>query len=65
MTGNHLRPNASDKNPLGSDPRRFCPRACAARLDDASHRAFNNLIALGIEEECQLIVITAMQMVMK
>ncbi len=30
---------------------------CAARLDDASRRAFDNLVALAIEEDCQLIVI--------
>jgi DNA repair protein SbcD/Mre11 len=30
---------------------------CAARLDDASRRAFDNLVALAIEEECRLIVI--------
>ncbi|MGI8568720.1 MAG: metallophosphoesterase family protein [Methylocella sp.] len=30
---------------------------CAARLDDASRRAFDNLIALAIEEDCRLIVI--------
>ncbi|MGH6842557.1 MAG: metallophosphoesterase family protein [Methylocella sp.] len=29
----------------------------AARLDDASRRAFDNLVALAIEEECRLIVI--------
>ncbi len=29
----------------------------AARVDDASRRAFDNLIALAIEEECRLIVI--------
>lgn len=29
----------------------------AARLDDASRRAFDNLIALAIEEECRLVVI--------
>ena len=37
----------------------------ASRLDDASRRAFNNLIALEIEEECRLIVIAGMQMVLK
>jgi exonuclease SbcD len=30
---------------------------CAARLDDASRRAFDNLVALAIEEDCRLIVI--------
>lgn len=30
---------------------------CAARLDDASRWAFDNLVALAIEEECRLIVI--------
>jgi DNA repair protein SbcD/Mre11 len=30
---------------------------CAARLDDASLRAFDNLVALAIEEDCRLIVI--------
>jgi DNA repair exonuclease SbcCD nuclease subunit len=30
---------------------------CAARLDDASRRAFDNLVALAIEEGCRLIVI--------
>ncbi|MGQ0444815.1 MAG: metallophosphoesterase family protein [Beijerinckiaceae bacterium] len=29
----------------------------AARLDDASRRAFDNLVALAIEEDCRLIVI--------
>ncbi len=29
---------------------------CAARLDDASRRAFDNLVALAIEEDCRLIV---------
>jgi hypothetical protein len=37
----------------------------AARLDDASRRAFNNLIALAIEEECRLIVIADTQMAVK
>jgi exonuclease SbcD len=30
---------------------------CAARLDDASRRAFDNLVGLAIEEDCRLIVI--------
>ncbi|MGH6846128.1 MAG: metallophosphoesterase family protein [Methylocella sp.] len=30
---------------------------CAAHLDDASRRAFDNLVALAIEEDCRLIVI--------
>jgi DNA repair protein SbcD/Mre11 len=30
---------------------------CAARLDDASRQAFDNLIALAIGEECRLVVI--------
>ncbi len=30
---------------------------CAARVDDASRRAFDNLVALAIEEDCRLIVI--------
>jgi hypothetical protein len=37
----------------------------ASRFDVALRRAFNNLIALGIEEECWLIVIAPMQMVVK
>jgi hypothetical protein len=41
------------------------PQDYASRLDDASRRAFNNLIALGIEEECRLIVLAVMQMVVK
>jgi hypothetical protein len=36
----------------------------AARLDDASRRAFNNLIA-AIEEECRLIVIADTQKAVK
>ncbi len=30
---------------------------CAARLDDASRRAFDNLVGLAIEEDCRLIVV--------
>jgi DNA repair protein SbcD/Mre11 len=30
---------------------------CAARLDDASRRAFDNMIALAIDEGCRLVVI--------
>ncbi len=30
---------------------------CAAHLDDASRRAFDNLVALAIDEDCRLIVI--------
>src|SRR5664279_5221740 len=37
----------------------------ASRFDVALVRAFNNLIALRIEEECWLIVIAPMQMEMK
>ena len=30
---------------------------CAARRDDASRRAFDNLVGLAIEEDCRLIVV--------
>jgi hypothetical protein len=36
----------------------------AARLDDASRRGFNILIALAIEEECRLIVTAGKQTAM-